>query len=450
MPRLPVPYPGSPPARPPAPPLQVPTHTRGTVLLGVFLVLVLFGGLGTWVVLAPLKSAAVAPGLVAVENQRKTIQHLEGGIVRELFVKNGDYVRKGDLLLVLDQVKAGAVYERVLSSLRHLAAMEARLKAERDGAQAVIFSHPALADRDDPEVARVIAQQTHQFESRRANYEGRRAVLQQRNAQLERQIEGLRKQVASTEEQLRLIELELKDVRTLVAKRLARKPRLLALQRSEASLQGKVGELEARIALANERMTETRLKLLTMEAERAENIDKELADVQPRLADVEERVKQSKDVLTRTQIIAPVSGKIINLRAQTIGGVLRPGEPILEIVPDKDRLVIEAQVQPLDIDVVHPGLPAQVRFTAFSFRRTPSVQGEVVYVSADRMVDPATGRAFYVAHVSIPQEEMALVPEVKLYPGMPVDVLIETGERTVAEAVLAPVLDSMARAFREQ
>ena len=236
----------------------------------------------------------------------------------------------------------------------------------------------------------------------------------------------------------------------LVAKKLAVKPRLLALQRHRAKLLGERGELQARIALAEERITETRLELMTLDADRAKELEAELAEVQTRLADYEERLKQSRDVLERTEVVAPVAGKVINLRYSTVGGVVQPGDPILEIVPDDDDLIVEAQVSPFDIDVVHPDLEAEIRFTALSFRRTPSVTGEVIYVSADRIVDDRSASAYYVARVRIGAEKLAAVPGLKLYPGMPVDVLIKTGERTVLNSVLAPVLDSMALSFREQ
>ena len=449
MTNLPAPYHGD-PADTSGQPGKVPTKAHGTIVAGVVLVVLMFGGLGTWAAVAPLSSAAVAPGTVIVESNRKTVQHLEGGIIRELRVENGDVVDPGDTLLVLSDIGAGATYERLMSSGAYFAAREARLVAERDGDETISFNHPLLNDRKDPVVAKAIATQDSEFESQRQSMESRRATLGQRIAQSQRRIEGLREQIRGTEEQLHLIGLELKDVSRLVQQGLAVKPRLLALQRARARLLAEGGDLKAQVARAEESIIETRLQIMTMDADRAKEIDMELADVQTRLAEFEERLKHSRDVLARTEITTPVGGKVINLAHSTIGGVVQPGEPILEIVPDEDDLIIEAQVSPLDIDVVHRGLEAEVRFTALSFRRTPSVTGEVIYVSADKIVDDATRQAFYAARVRISAEQLDSVPGLKLHPGMPVDVLIKTGERTVLNSVLAPVVDSMARSFREQ
>lgn len=449
MTNLPAPYRNE-SSEPSGQPGKVPTTAHGTILAGAVLVALMFGGLGTWAAVAPLSSAAVAPGTVIVESNRKTVQHLEGGIIRELRVENGDVVDPGDVLVVLSDIRAEATYERLMSSATYFAAREARLVAERNGDDAVSFAHPLLSDRDDPVVAKAIAAQASEFESQGQALEGRRATLGQRIAQAQRRIEGLREQITSTEEQLRLIELELRDVAKLVQKRLAVKPRLLALQRARANLLGERGELKAQIARTEESIIETRLQIMTMDADRAKEIDTELAEVQTRLAEFEERLKHSRDVLARTEVTTPVGGKVMNLFHSTIGGVVQPGEPILEIVPDEDDLIIEAEVSPLDIDVVHPGLEAEVRFTALSFRRTPSVTGEVIYVSADRIVDEASRQSFYAARVRIGAKQLESVPGLKLHPGMPVDVLIKTGERTVLNSVLAPVVDSMARSFREQ
>jgi HlyD family type I secretion membrane fusion protein len=422
---------------------------RGPVLGGLLIVLVFFLGFGGWAALAPLSSAAVAPGAVKVEGNRKTVQHLEGGIIAELHVHEGDMVEAGQLLIRLDRTQATAHHEALLHQYRSLQAAQARLIAERDGGGHINFGDELLSQRGDPRVAEILTDQESIFETRRRSYEGQIGILQQRIEQLGSQIKGLEAQVASEDQQLALIAEEATDVGSLVEKGLERKSRLLALKRQAALLEGSRGEHQAEIARAEQTIGETKLQMLSLADRQAAEVADQLKDVQVQLTETDENLRAALDVLRRSDITAPIAGTVVGLRFFSVRGVIDPGAPILDIVPQSDRLIVEARVSPLDIDVVHAGLPAQVRLTAFKQRRTPTLAGRVIQISADRLAGEQPGSAFYKAEVEIDPAELARLEGASLYPGMPADVLIQTGQRTFTDYLLRPILDSFAHAFRE-
>jgi HlyD family type I secretion membrane fusion protein len=424
---------------------------RAPVLAGLLILLVFCLGFGGWATLAPLSSAAIAPGFVRVESNRKTVQHLEGGIIEELRMRDGDLVQAGQVLIRLDRTQAAARHDALLHKHESLRAAEARLVAERDGRDRIAFDE--LQGRlGEPRVAKILAGQESIFETRRRSYHGQIDILRQRVEQLRSEIAGLRAQVSSEDRQLALIAEETADVDLLLGKGLERKSRLLALRRQAALLDGSRAQHIAEIARAQQAIGETELEMFSLDDRQAAEVAKELDEVQSQLAETEEELRAAEDVLRRREIRAPIAGTVMDLQFFTEGGVIEPGVPILEIVPESDRLIIEAQVSPLDIDTVEPGLPAQVRLTAFKQRRTPTLDGQVVHVSADRLSDEQaeTATTFYKADVEIDPVALARLDGVSLYPGMPAEVLIQTGERTLADYLIAPVLDSLARAFREE
>jgi HlyD family type I secretion membrane fusion protein len=409
-----------------------------------------FGGLGSWAALAPLSSAAVAPGTVRVESHRKTVQHLEGGIIRELGVGEGDEVARDQVLIRLDRTQAEARYQAVRNQYQSLKAAEARLVAEREGHTRIAFPQKLVRERDDPRVAEILAGQEQIFNTRRRSFEGRSKILEQRIEQLKSQIRGLEAQVAAEERQIELIADETADVQDLVQKGLERKTRLLALQRQAALLGGSQAQHLAEIAGAEQAIGETELQIFNLTDRLAAEIASELRDVQALLVEAEEELKAADDMLRRRDIRAPIAGTVVNLLVFTPGGVIEPSQPILDIVPRDDELLVEAQVSPLDIDVVKPGLEAQVRLTAFKQRSTPTLAGQVRHVSADHLVDEKTGTAYYEAEVMIDAEAQVQLESVELYPGMPAEVMIMTGKRTLWDFLVTPVTESFARAFREQ
>ena len=422
----------------------------GAVVVGLAVLGLFFGLLGGWAALAPLTSAAVAPGVVKVDSNRKTVQHLEGGIIAALVVQNGDRVGAGDVLVRLDAAQARAGWALLQGQHDALSASAARLAAERDGAAAIAFDGDLVARRDDPEVAAILAGQETVFASRRTTLAGQVDILRQRQEQLEAEIASRRAQLAAAERQQALLGEEIADVALLVDKGLERRTRLLGLQRQQAALEGARGEQQGLIARARQQIGEARLQIINRRNGQIDQVVAELAEVRSRLGELKERLVASRDVLARRAIVSPIAGTVVNLRFFTPGGVIGPGEPILDIVPLDDRLVVEARIRPLDIDVVRPGLAAEVRLTAFKQRTTPTLKGRVAYVSADRLVDGVSGAAYFTARIEIPAGELARLAGVALYPGMPAEVMVVTGRRTALGYLLDPLTASLNRAFKEE
>lgn len=439
-----LPAPAALPEAPPRPPVG------RFVTAGLLVVALLFGGFGGWASLAPLASAAIAMGTVRAESSRKTVQHLEGGIIAELLVREGDRVAAGQPLIRLDATAAQSRYEAIRHERDLALASQARLRAEQARAASLVFPEELEARRHEPRIATLLANQEQIFATRRQSYEGQREILAKRIEQLRSQIEGFRAQIAAAERQLALIGKEQRTVADLVAKGLERQPRLLDLQRRAAALEGAKAESAAEIARAEQAIGETELRILALDDEQSEKVAGELEKAQAALARMEEELTAAGDVLRRRVIEAPLAGTVVNLHFVTPGGVITPGTPILDIVPAEDRLLIEAQLNPLDIDVVQPGLLTEVRLTAYKQRLTPVLDGRLVQVSADRFVDERTGMAYYKALVEVPASELARAGDVALYPGMPTEVMIKTGEHTFLEYLLQPIRDSFARAFTEQ
>jgi HlyD family secretion protein len=421
---------------------------RGPARLGIFLVVAFVGGFGGWAALVPLASGAIAPGIVSPDGSRRTVQHLEGGIIRTLHVRDGDVVEKGQPLLVLESVQPRANHDMQLKQQRTLRITKARLDAERLGKEEVVF--PADLMNAGPEIAAIMAAQQELFLARRASHESKNRIHRQRTGQLREQIKGFDAQVMSAGRQIGFLEEEIVGKRELSQKGYLAKPELLRMLRMEAELAGRRGQYEAAISEAHQQIGEAELQLLANDAARADQIATQLDQVQAELNALEEKLSASRDVLNRTTITAPVGGTIVNLKFKTVSGVIQPGVPILDIVPAEDKLLIEARISPTDIDVVHAGLNAQVQFTAMSRRSAPRIEGVVRSVSADRMLDESTKKPYYLARVQVEREEVErLGANIELVPGMPADVLIVTGERTLATYLLRPFLDAIWKTLRE-
>ncbi|MCZ6603553.1 MAG: HlyD family type I secretion periplasmic adaptor subunit [Alphaproteobacteria bacterium] len=419
-----------------------------SMTVGAVFVLAFFGGFGAWAAFAPLDSAAIALGTLAVESRRKTVQHLEGGIVGEILVDEGTVVEAGQPLIRLDTTQARIGYELFLGRHRSAAAQGARLAAERDGLDAIVFPDWLSADASVPNVAAILAGEERIFAARRDAIASAGAILQQRILQLEEEIDGLERQIAAQNRELGYINEEISTVQSLLDEGLATRPRLLALQREGANIDGERARFQAAIARAGQRIGEAQLEIDDLGTAKMNAVVQELRDVETRIADLRERIAAARDVLERTEIVAPVSGTVVGLQVFTSGGVIGPGTVLMEIVPTDDPLIIEARVAPNDIDVVHPGQVANVKFLAFSQRRTPSFTGQVLQVSADLLIDGRSGQAYYLARISIDEDQDGL-EELNLYPGMQAEVLIKTGERTAIEYLLEPLTSSMNRALRE-
>lgn len=420
--------------------------TFGLIALAVFL-----GGFLLWATLSPLATAAVAEGKVTVDSNNKAIQHLEGGIVKKLLVQEGNQVKAGQTLIELEKTQAQARLNLLKNQLHTLTALEARLKAERDNEQSIEF--PAWlekASKNDPDLAKVIKSQHALFLTRAQTLSSHIKILNQRVDQLKNEISSYQSQSKSFDEQLKLINEEIEAVAYLEKKKFIDRPRLLALQREASRLRGNRDEKNALAAKTAQRIGETKTQILHVQDSRLNEILEELRDTQKQLIETQEQTKAAEDILHRTVITAPRSGRVVNLNVHTVGGVITPGETILDIVPDKDELVIDAKVSPLDIDMVHPNLTAKIRFVSLKSRSTPVLEGKVNYVSADNIIDNATGQAYYLARIKIDSDELAKIEKLSMYPGMPVQVMIVTDTLTPLEYFIVPIKESFQAAFREQ
>jgi HlyD family secretion protein len=422
-------------------------HVGALIGAGLLLSVVFLGGFGTWAMLAPLKGAAVAAGVVKVSGNRKVVQHLEGGIVKEILVRDGSRVAGGQPLLRLDDTSARADVTRLTGRLLAAMALDARLDAEQTGAEGLVFPDELVMQKDRPPVVDILAAQTALFDARRRAVLGSEEVLRRQIAQLKEEIAGLRSIGAATRSQLTLIEEEAEDSKFLIEKGLTRKPRHLALLRAKADLAGKISEQEAGVARARQKIAEAEEKILQLRREHANEIAAASEKVRTELFDLRQLLLRAQDVLMRTIVRAPCPGVVFNLSVHGTEAVISAREPLLEILPDGDRLIVEALVKPTDIDVIREGAVAMVRLTAYSPRRSPPVKGRVALVSADRLVKEDV-EPYYRVEIVLDGAEGGHEGEL-LIAGMPAEVTIETEEQTLAEYLSGPLLDGFWRALRE-
>jgi HlyD family type I secretion membrane fusion protein len=420
---------------------------RWPVFIGTFAILLGLGGGGYWAATARLDSAAVAPGVVVAAGQNKAIQHLEGGIVEEILVSEGETVAVGQILVRMSRTAAEAAHRSLLLQQDELRAVEARLLAERDARDEVDFPADLLKRESVGEVTRIIDGQRNEFSARRESLKSEVSIHEARILALREEIGGLEIQRESTKGQLALIKEELADSRKLLDQGLMQKPRVLALERNATELSGNQGELTSTIAKAQQNILAAEAQISAVKKDWLEKLIAQLRDVQFKIADTGERLSAASDVAARTEIRAPVAGIVIKLHVNTAGGVIRPGDLLLELLPTGASLLIEARVNPDDIDIVFPDRMAQLRFPALRQRTTPTFAGRVEFVSADRLVDRETQHPYYMARIRMDANDIS---GLKLYPGMPVEVFIEAGERTMLEYLMGPLSDVIAHSWREQ
>lgn len=418
--------------------------------MGFAVVLLLGGGVGGWAATTQLASAVIAHGSVVVDSHIKKVQHPTGGVVGEVRVRDGDHVHAGDVLVRLDDTITRANLGIVSKGLNELLARRARLESERDGIESVKFPDALLQHADDPEVARTIAGESKLFDLRRSARLGKKAQLSQRVDQFTQQIGGFTAQADAKARETDLINKELEGVRELWKLKLTPLTRLSALEREAARLEGERGQLISSIAEANGRISETKLQIIQIDQDLASDVAKELRETDSKIDEYVERKVAAEDQLKRIDIRAPQDGTVFESTAHTVGGVIAPGDTIMQIVPEADNLAVEAKIRPQDIDQVHIDQAAILRFTAFNQRTTPEISGAVKQISADTTTDQDTGQTSYITRIALPSDQLSVLGEMKIIPGMPVDVFIQTGERDVLSYLIKPLRDQLARAFKEK
>ncbi|MDC0221437.1 HlyD family type I secretion periplasmic adaptor subunit [Gammaproteobacteria bacterium] len=419
------------------------THKR----FGVLLFIALFGFGGIWASTAPIDGAALAPGNVTVRSYSKVVQHLEGGIIDEIFVENGAKVTEGDPILNIDSTQPLAQLEIANNEYIALRALEVRLVAERDELESLGYPSEflALGGRAEEETAA----QIEIFNARRSAFNASIEVLEQRIEQLRSQIIGLKALKDSKDELAISFQEELEDIQALLDQGFADKNRSRSLERNVASFRGEAAELLASIASTEVQIGETRLQIIQQEREFQNSVVTELSGVQTNVSAVVERVTALEDIVSRTVVRAPESGLVNGLQVHTIGGVIMPGMRIVDIVPQEDDLIIEAEVAPVDIDRVEVGQNATIRFSTFGMGTVPTMYGEVINISADSMINEATNIPYYLARVEVSPDSLSELEDLTLMPGMPAEVFIATGERTFLEYLFKPFSNAIARGLRE-
>jgi HlyD family secretion protein/epimerase transport system membrane fusion protein len=428
-----------------------PTSWRGPARVGLAIVLLVLGGFLTWSLTAQLASAVVASGSVVVETSRKSVQHLEGGIVRELLVREGDFVRQDEPLVRLDPIQGRAEKQALALGLAAVRARIARTAAEQQGAPAPVFpADLTAAAQQDLAVAEVLRSERELFEARRANLTGERDILSNRIEHAREKLEAMRQEIESTDRQIALVTEELAGTLTLQKKGYAPKTQVLALERERERLRGNASRMRAEIAQHQQAISEAELQILQLNATLSQEAAEELRNAQSELAELVGRETAAEDRVERLELRAPVSGYVVDLTSHGPASVVKPGETLMEIVPEDEGLIVEARVATTDIDSVTIGQRSEIRFTGLHDRNRPPVFGRVAVVSADRLVDEATQTPFYSVRVAVDESEQGKLPPGVFKAGVPAEVMILGAERTLLSYLLDPLLGSLRKAFREE
>ncbi|WP_323784181.1 HlyD family type I secretion periplasmic adaptor subunit [Thalassovita sp.] len=428
-----------------------PFPVRIPLFIGVFALALLVGGFGAWAALTQIAGAIVASGQIEVDQNRQVVQHPDGGVISELLVEEGDFVEANQLLVRLDPTDLQSELSIVEGQLFELMARRGRLEAEQDGKSDIEFEPELLqAAKENPDVHDLIEGQIRLVQARDASEAQEIDQLQKRKAQISSQIDGIKAQQVALERQQALIDEELENQQSLLERGLAQSSRVLGLQREQAGLSGRVGNLIAQAAQAEGRITEIEIEILKLDTSRREDAVSRLRDLQYRELELAENRRSLKNRLGRLDIRAPVSGVVYGMQFFAPRSVIRPADPVMFLVPQDRPLVIASQIETINIDQVYPGQDVVLRLPALDQRTTPELKGRVSKVSADAFTDDKSGRSYYRAEILIKDGEMERLPEgVVLVPGMPVEAFIRTADRTPLAYLLKPVSDYFVKAFRE-
>ncbi len=434
---------------------DVPTDTRKPIYYGMAVLIVGVLGFGVWASFAPIQGAVIAAGNFVATGQNKIIQHLEGGVIRDILAKEGDIVNEGQTLIRLDPTDPEATLSRLMLRRHRTLALRARLNAEITGDADVQFPTDLTEKNSNREIQAILDGQMKEFKARRDNLQFSVRTIEQGIASIREGIRGNETQVKAVQRQLSLINEELEGKRELYQKGYVRKSDYLALERAKAALEGQIGQLSGAVSDARERISREEQRILQTKSELIRSATEQLRNVEAEFDDVRERIRMAESANARIELKAPVRGIVVKLMYHTPGGVIGAGKDVLELLPLDDSLIIEARVRPQDIDNVHSGQDALVRLTALNQRITPMVPGRVVYVSADALPDERASRAgiatnTFVVRVVLDEAEAHKVPNFRSTPGMPAEIFVKTGEQTFLTYLIKPVLDSFNHAFRER
>lgn len=427
---------------------DMPTSDRGIRRIGLTIVLVTFGIFGTWAAVAPLSNAVHGSGFVTVQSYRKTVQHLEGGIVKELLVRDGDSVKKGDPVIVLDESQLSAEYESTRNQLIVARYKEARLRAERDQLDAI--PPVELKGTDSDRAKEALAGEQQVFVSRKASRLGEISVHREQISQLKAQIGGLEEMIRTKLGLEKSYSGEIKQLKDLLAQGFVDNQRLLESQRKLDMLRTEMADHKSTIAKTKLQISETELQIVQLDKKFSADVADELAQVQAQVFDLQEKEAALQDRLSRIVIRAPESGMVLDMKVHTIGGVVSAATPLLDIVPAQSELVVEAKVAPRDIDRLELGKTADVRFSAFNQATTPVIEGKLTRISADSLVEERSGDQYYLVRVKVTDDGMKKLGNRKLQPGMPAEVLINAGDRTMLQYLLKPARNMFAESLIEE
>ena len=422
---------------------------RRHILFGFAAMATLVGGIGAWAATTEIYGAVIASGFLVVESSVKKVQHPTGGVVGELLVRDGDKVKAGEVVMRLDATQTRANLGIVSKTIDELMARSARLEAEKVGAKSVEFPPELVSRRQDDTVAKLLDGEAKLFELRKNARDGEKSQLRERVAQLREEIAGLHEQVEAKKDEIVIANKELEAVRGLWEKNLVQINRIMALEREAVRLDGERGTLISATAQAKGKIAEVELQIIQVDEDMRSQVAQELGEGRVRLAELGERKIAAEDQLMRIDIRAPQNGTVHELAVHTVGGVVGSGEPIMLVVPEADKLLVEARVSPIDIDQVRAGQEAHLMFSAFDRMTTPELTGKVSRVGADLSQDPQTGTQYYVVRVTIDEDKLPDLKGLTLVPGMPVEVFIQTGKRSVLSYVIKPIEDQVARTFKE-
>lgn len=418
--------------------------------MGFFLIFSLVIGFATWSFLAPIQGAIIATGSVVVEGKPKTLQHLAGGIVAEILVRDGDSVQADDIVIRLDPTSLQANRNLLQKRLNETTARIARLKAERDNSPDLNWNSVFPDYQSHSDIALIIADQAKLFKARQDAYIGEINQLRKQITQSRQQTSGLNAQIDSNKNQIAFITKELSGLNSLLEQGYVSQTRVLALEREKAALRGQIASFSSDIARTETAIGEIEIQILQVNRTQQEAVLTELRISESEFNDLQEQLITASNDVKHVDVVTPVSGTVHNMSVTTIGGVLTPASPIMDIIPNTGKLIIESQVEPASVDQIYVGQPTTIRLSAFNQRTTPELNGRVIGLSANTLVDPVTGFPFYTVKITIPEDEIARLNGLVLVPGMPAEAFMQTDKRSVMNYLLKPATDQLSRAFKEE